>query len=158
MSYPAVFTVLASAELFSIFLIFIFKDMLHSVLALSMAFFFNSLLFLVLGQPLLALIQLLVMVGGISIYLFVGVASAGFSRFKHTNYILLAVISILLFGACFYGAVGMQFPVQQQNALSSDAVASYLTSSISQLYVIAFVLFGVAIGSIAFLKKAEKIK
>ena len=92
--YPIMFIVLALAELLSISLIFVFKDILHSVLSLAMAFFINSLIFLMLEQPLLALLQLFVMVGGISTFLFVGVASVSLSRFGHANLLLLLVLSV----------------------------------------------------------------
>lgn len=158
MVYTAMFIALASAELLSILLIFIFKDIVHSVLALATNFFINSLLFLMLDQPLLALIQLFIMVGGISTYLFVGIAPAGFSRFKRTSYILLLILSIAFFTACFYRVTSISFPVQQQNLLSGQALTTYLTSGIGQLYIITFVLFGVALGSIVILRKIDGIK
>lgn len=156
--YPVVFIVLSLVELLSITLIFVFKDIPHSVLALSMAFFLNSLLFLILEQPLLALIQLFIMVGGISTYLFVGVASLSFPRFKHTSHLFLSLLSIVFFTVCFYKATSMQFPIQQQNTLSDQAIAAYLASSIGQLYIITFVLFGVALGSILLLRKIDQIR
>ena len=158
MVYPLTFMVLASADILSLLLIFVFKDILHSVLALSVSFFVNSLIFLLLSQPLLALIQLFIMVGGISTYLFVGVASAPLSHFKHTSHAVLAIVSVVFFAACFYNAAGMQLPAPQNNALSGEAIATYLASSMGQLYMVALVLFGAALGSIALLKKGNKIK
>lgn len=158
MAYPYIFIALESLTFLSLLLIFIFKDVLHSVLALSASFLINSLIFLLLNQPLLALIQLFIMIGGISTYLFVGVASSALSRFKHTSYIVLAAVSVVFFVACFYNVATVQFTPLQQNALSNDAIAAYITSSISQLYLIALALFGVALGSIVMLKKVNRIK
>ena len=87
-----------------------------------------------------------------------GVASSALSRFKHTNYIILAAVSVIFFTACFYNVATIQFPTQQQNALSSGTISAYLTSSIGQLYMIALVLFGVALSSIVLLKKINRIK
>jgi NADH:ubiquinone oxidoreductase subunit 6 (subunit J) len=157
MVYLVLFAALAVAELASISLIFLLKDMLHSVLALSMVFFVNSLLFLVLGQPLLALLQLFVMIGGVSTFLFVGVASEGLSRFRRTSLATLAVLSAALFAMCFYRFYGMQF-TEQQNTLPAIALSGYLTTGIGQLYFVTFALFGVALGAILVLRKVEMIR
>lgn len=156
--YPTVFIALALLELVSIALIFVFKDLLHSVLALAMAFFFNSLLFLLLNQILLALIQLFIMVGGISTYLFVGVASVSYSRFKHTSYTALAVLSVIFFALLTYRSLAVGFPTQQQNFLSNNLIRGYLSASVALLYMLAFALFGVALGSILLLKKIGAIR
>jgi NADH:ubiquinone oxidoreductase subunit 6 (subunit J) len=151
--YPIIFIALALAELLSISLIFCFKDILHSVLSLAVAFLVNSLLFLELGQPLLALLQLFVMVGGIATFLFVGVASVSTSRFGHANLLMLLVLSVVFFAVSFYMAVGTPFPAQQSNFLSVDLITEQLASGIGQLYVMVFSLFGVGLGAITLLKR-----
>ena len=75
MGYIALFAIIALLEILSATLVFVFKDMLHVVLSFSALFIINSAIFMVLGQPFLALLQLFIMVGGVSTYLFVGVAS-----------------------------------------------------------------------------------
>lgn len=157
MVYLILFAALAVAELASVLLIFLFRDMMHSVLALSMVFFVNSLLFLLLGQPLLALVQLFVMIGGVSTFLFVGVASAGLSRFRHTSFATLAVLSAALFVVCFYRVYGAQFS-EQQNALQAGALASYLAASVGQLYAMVFAMFCVALGAVLLLRKIDVIR
>ena len=126
--YPILFIALALAELLSIALVFVFKDVLHSVLSLAMAFFVNSLMFLALDQPLLALLQLFVMVGGIATFLFVGVASVSISRFEHTNLLLLLILAAVFFMVSFYLAASTPFPTPQQNLLTGDAIVSQLSS------------------------------
>lgn len=155
--YPIIFVALALAELVFISLIFFFKDVLHSVLSMAMAFFVNSLMFLALNQPLLALLQLFVMVGGIATFLFVGVASVSMSRFGHANLLMLLVLSVVFFAVSFYMAVGTPFPVQQQNFLSVEAIAGQLASGAGQLYVVVFALFGAAIGAITLLRKISVV-
>lgn len=156
--YPIMFIALALVELLSIALIFVFKDVLHSVLSLAMAFFVNSLLFLMLDQPLLALLQLFVMVGGIATFLFVGVASVGASRFVHTNLPFLLALSVAFFLITFYLAAGTPFPVQQQNPLSGTAIAGELASGSGQLYAMVFALFGVALGAIIMLRRISVMR
>jgi NADH-quinone oxidoreductase subunit J len=157
MAYLILFAALAAAELASAVLIFRFRDMMHSVLALSMLFFVNSLLFLVLEQPLLALLQLFVMIGGVSSFLLVGTASAGLSRFRHTGLAALATLSVTLFAMCFYKFYGMQVS-EQQNVLAAGALGSYLAAGMGQFYVMAFALFGVALGAVLVLRKVEMIR
>ena len=70
----ALFLAVAVLELISIALIVLFKDIMHSSLALASLFFMNLLVFLMLQQPLLAVVQLFVLVGGISTYMIIGVA------------------------------------------------------------------------------------
>jgi NADH-quinone oxidoreductase subunit J len=156
--YPILFIALAAAEILFIALVFVLKDVLHSVLSLAMAFFVNSLMFLVLNQPLLALLQLFVMVGGIATFLFVGVASVSISRFRHTNLLLLLVLALAFFAVSFYIAAGTPFPTQQQNLLTVDAISSQLASGAGQFYLMIFALFGVALGAIALLKRISVAK
>lgn len=156
--YPILFIALALAELLAISLIFVFKDILHSVLSLAMAFFVNSLLFLMLNQPLLALLQLFVMVGGIATFLFIGVASVSASRFGHASLMLLLILSLAFFAVTFYMASGTPFPIQQQNYLSGDMIAGQLASGSGQLYVIIFALFGTAMGAIILLRRIRVLR
>lgn len=152
MVYETIFPIFAALEITAILLIFIFKSLLHSVLALATVFFANSLLFLILDQPLLALLQLFIMVGGVSTYIFVGVASGSYSHFKHTSYKALVALSVLSFILLFYKTTTMSF-APQQNLLSQESIASMLTSNIGILYIVTFMLFGVGFGSIILLKK-----
>jgi NADH:ubiquinone oxidoreductase subunit 6 (subunit J) len=157
MVYLILFAALAAAELASVSLIFMFKDMMHSVLALSSVFFFNSLLFLAMGQPLLALLQLFVMMGGVSTFLFVGVSSEGAPRFKRTGLPALALLSAALFAICLYGSYGLQF-TEHPEALTAATIGNLLAGGVGQLYLMVFALFGVALGAILVLRKVEAIR
>jgi len=157
MVYQVLFIALAVAELAAVALIFLFRDMMHSVLSLAMVFFVNSLLFLFMGQPLLALVQLFVMIGGVSTFLFVGVASAEASRFRHTSLATLVLLSAVLFVACFYRAYGMQFS-EQQNVLAGGTLAGYLATSMGQMYVMALAMFGVTLGAIMILRRIDVVR
>ncbi len=78
----ALFLIVSVIALAFSVLVFVFKDILHAAIALSGVFLMNSLFFIVLSQPLLAVVQLFIMVGGITTFLFVGVAAAPYSRFQ----------------------------------------------------------------------------
>lgn len=141
-------------------LVFVFRDVLHTAIALSAVFFINSLVFLFLGQPLLAAVQLLIMVGGVSVYLFVGVAAASYSNFRHTNYAALAAVAAVVFAVMAYGAYGSGtlaalHGLQQVNQYSSQQVAASLASryTIAALYSIALMLFLLALAAIPLLKE-----
>ncbi len=153
MAYVTLFIIAALLELLSAALVLCFRNILHTILALSMLFVFNSAMFLILGQPLLALLQLFIMVGGISTYLFVGAASASYSKFRNTNYGLFAIMSILIF-FLFTAKVGNTNPVSaEQNTLSVSLVSQSLGANVGILYLLTIMLFGVGIGSILLMKK-----
>ncbi|MCL4373517.1 MAG: hypothetical protein M1360_01780 [Candidatus Marsarchaeota archaeon] len=147
----AIFAVLAFIELLAAVLIFLFKNVMHSIIMLAIAFLVGSLLFAALQQPLLALLQLFVIVGGVLTYFFIGVASAGLSKFKHTYYLPLAVLAIASFLLLAYASIGIN--TAGSNVLTRQMIANYVGSSISVLYVLAIVLFGVGLGAIELLKK-----
>ncbi len=149
----ALFAMLSLLELASLALLFVLKDTMHAVLALTAAFSISALLFLVMEQPFLALLQLFIMVGGIATYLFVGVAAVEIPRSRHTNYAVLAVLALAFFAAIYYGASSANFLSAQGNVLSGQAIASSLSSSIALLYVMVFALFSIGIGTIVLLRK-----
>lgn len=153
MAYVALFIVLAVLEILSATLIFMFKDILHAVLGFSLVFVFNSALFFVLQQPFLALVQLLIMVGGVSTYVFVGVGSASYSKFKHTNYTILAISYAAIFLTFIYKLTTVTVVVPEANLLSSEVMAQAFTSNIGFLYAITGMLFAVGFSSIIIMRK-----
>jgi NADH:ubiquinone oxidoreductase subunit 6 (subunit J) len=153
MAYLALFAALSLLELVSLALVFFLRDELHAVLSLTAAFAVSALLFLALEQPLLALIQLFVTVGGIAVCLLAGAAAVDAPRSRHANYATLALVALAFFAAIYYGASGAQFLGAQSNLLSVQMIASSLSSNIALLYVMAFMLFGIGIGTIALLRK-----
>ena len=98
----AIVAIIAVLELAAIAFIFISKSLLHSVISLTLAFVANSALFLAMQQPFLAIIQLFIFVGGISTYAIVGVASASFSKFPHTNRLAFIAVFIILLAVISY--------------------------------------------------------
>lgn len=150
--------VLAALMLAAASMIFVLRNVLHVAVALSLVFAINSLVFLLMGQPILAVIQLLVMIGGVSTYLFVGVASIGYSRFKHTNRPALAIIAIVIFSTITYGAYSSnafsaQSAAPNQYSFSSIADSFGSMSVVLALYSIAIMLFALAFGAVPVLNR-----
>ena len=155
MTQPIVFASLSILEIFALVMLFASKDILHAVLSLSAAFTTNALMLLVLEQPFLALLQLFIMVGGIATYLVVGVASAGVSRFKHTNYAVLDGLTVASFEVILYGLIKVTIPDTQHNVLSAQAIAAGLSWNITLLYLTVLALFAIGIGAIAMLRRIK---
>ncbi len=133
--------------------IFLFKNILYIIISLSILFVFNSILFLLLNQPLLAMIQLLITVGGISTYLFIGVASLEFFNFKFVNFFKFLVFSFLIFIILIYPLKTIIFKSNGNNILSNQTIANNLSIQLFNFYIIAFVLFGISLASIVLLKQ-----
>ena len=153
MVYAALFITVALLEIFAAVFIFVFKDILHVVLSVSALFAFNSAMFFILSQPLLALLQLFIMVGGISTYIFVGVSSPGYSKFRSTNYLVFGIV-YMLFLFVFTVKIAQVSPLSlQQNVLSGSIIANSITANYGVLYLLAVMLFGTGFGSILLMKK-----
>ena len=150
--------IIAVLELAAIAFIFISKSLLHSVMSLTLAFVANSALFLAMQQPFLAIIQLFIFVGGISTYAIVGVASAGFSKFPHTNKIAFIGVFIILLAMISYPIFGMKNVAVSHNPFTSLQVKTGISSYIGLFYLITAMLFGIAIGSIILVKSLGRSK
>ena len=160
----AIVILIMALEIAASIMVFVLKDIMHSALALSMLFFGNSLAFLFLSQPVLAIIQLLVMVGGISTYIFIGVSSVSYSDFRHTRYAALAALSALIFFLISFPL--LSHPVNNLfygSAMNGSALKSksgfvisppnYMSLNIPFFYLLSLLLFGAAIASIVLIKK-----
>jgi NADH-quinone oxidoreductase subunit J len=158
MIYLALFAIVSVLGVIFAALMFAFKDILHSALALSGVFLINSLLFIALNQPLLAVIQLFIMIGGITTFIFVGVASATYSHFRYTKLAWLGILSAVFFIVLVIPLLNVQFNGQQSNVFGASNVGISLDSSVGLFYVMLFVMFGVSLGAILLLKKAGDSK
>lgn len=145
------FTVVSAAAVVSMLMIFISRRMLYAMLSFSSLLICIALLLVILGLPLLALLQLFIMVGGVSTYLFVGVSSENLSRFKHTGLPILLVLSIALVALPLYRLSGVQLG-SGSYVLTSSFIAQSVRADLALFYMIALMLFGVGIGSIIIIK------
>lgn len=152
-----VFAILTISILLLSILVFALKDVLHAAVALASLFLFNSLFFLLINQPLLAVVQLFIMVGGIATFLFVGVGSAAYSRFLHTRKFVLVVIWAALFAVLASALNGVSFTsTLPQTTFWADSIASSLQSSAALFYIMALAMFGVSLSAIILLKKTKR--
>ncbi len=150
----ALFLIISVIGLAVSFFVFTVKDILHAALMLSALFFVNSLYFFMLGQPLLAVVQLFIMIGGITTFLFVGVASAPYSKFKYTSITGLAVLCAIVFIIIILPLNYVQITPLQSNIFNSGSIGESLGTSLMMFYLMLLTLFGVALGAILLLKKA----
>lgn len=153
-----ILAIVAILEFAAISFIFISRSILHSVLSLTLAFVANSALFLLMKQPFLAIIQLFVLVGGISTYALVGVASASFSKFPHTNKIAFVAVFIILSLAILYPIFGLKIVPSTQNQFGSQQIKYGIENYMGLFYLITAMLFGTAIGSIVLFKSIKGLK
>ena len=141
-------------DVFLIIAMFKSKDMMHSALFLAIVFFINAVTFLVLNQQLLAVIQLMIMVGGIATYIFVSVAPVKKPALNSTNVPALALLAIFIF-------IVVAYPLVQKGYITNSAVnysfdvtsmLDYITINVGIFYVIAVMLFTAALGAIIIMK------
>ncbi len=147
--YLAILAIAAAAEAVSAMLMLRFRDMLHVIMAFSVFLIFNSAISLMLQQPLLAILQLFIMVGGVATFAFVGTASAGISKFSSSNMAAFAAIAVIISALMFYpfSMIGAQSG-GMQNVFSAQSALPYMQSDVSMFYVITAILFGIGFGSI----------
>ncbi len=139
-------------------LMFLLKDVLHIVLSLSMIFLLNSLIFLFMGQTLLAAIQIFVMIGGVSTFLFVGAASMQYSKFSYSRVAILSAMSILLFAVIAYPLTTMNFTGMAQSQFNSASIAQQFEGSTPIFYIMALTMFGVCFGAVLILRRIGAAK
>lgn len=150
-----VFVAVAAFEILFTVMIFSMRNALHSAVALALLFLANSAVFLLLSQPLLAVLQLFVMIGGISTYLFISVAYVKYSLMGRKRAIAAGILAALLFAVLSYPLLSskVDFGTAQSNVLDISSLPQYMAGSLQFFYVIAAVLFAVSIGAIVLLKK-----
>ncbi|MCL5430271.1 MAG: hypothetical protein M1504_02215 [Candidatus Marsarchaeota archaeon] len=151
-----IFAIFAALGIIFSILVFTFKDILRATLMLSGVFFANSLLFLLIGQPILAVVQLFIMVGGVTTFIFAGVASIPYSKFKHTRLRLLIVFWIVFFLAIVLPLfLGNSLGVSgsEGNIFNGSSINESISSGIGLFYIMLILLFGVSLGSIVLMKR-----
>ena len=136
-------------------LVFAFKNMLYVILSLLFIFLLTAFIFLMLGQPLLAVLQVIITVGGISTYMFVAVAAVEFSNFKFVSFAKVVALSAVIFAVIVYPMKAMVFSDSgtPTNLLTQQLIAKTMSSQIFNIFIIAIVLFGATISSIILLRE-----
>ena len=137
--------------------VFLERRLLHSVAALALAFVGTAFVFAILGQVLVAILQLIVFVGGLSTYLVVAVASEERNAmllriplFAAMAVVVAATFIMTLHYAPSYSAV------QGGSAFTASAV-SVFASQYALLYVMAALLFGTVISGVLVIKRFSRL-
>jgi len=151
----AVFWVIAVLAVSFSLLVFAARRLLHAVLALTFVFALSAMLFLLIGQELIALLQLFIFVGGLALYLMVTIA-AEYRSEEHTHLAYVPIIAIVVAAAMILPMVGILYMQQQSNSFLSAAGTDF-SNYYAMLYFIATLLFAVGIGSILVLKRFVRL-
>lgn len=151
-----VFGVSAAVAIFAALFMFKAKEMTHAMTAFLVVATAGAAILAVLGLPLLALLQLFIMVGGVSTYLFVGVSSENLSRFKHTSISALAILVVALLAVPVYKIYSLASTANQGNVLSNSAIKASVAANLPLFYMIAILMFGIGIGSIIMMRTLKQ--
>ncbi|MDE1850803.1 MAG: hypothetical protein KGH54_03355 [Candidatus Micrarchaeota archaeon] len=132
------------------------RSLFKSSIALAILFAVVAGYILMLGQTLIALFQLLVLVGGLSTYLVVAVAAEGQIGFRHVSPRLFSVVFVVLAGIMMY-AVAINSNAQFSALPSmSDEIVLAIGSGFGMIAAIVFLMFAAGIGSVMLIKRALK--
>ncbi len=132
--------------------IYIERTIFKSAIALSITFTVVSLSLLLLNQPVIAVLQLIVIVGGVSTYLVVAVASETKRKAWETSFRTLAILGILLTLAISY----LILPYAGSSSVSQTNIYAEFQQTIQQysvaIYFIILLMFAAALGSAVTIK------
>lgn len=149
------FCAVALAMVAGAVMVFLRRSVLNAVLYLTVVFGGSAMIFLLLGQTLIAILQLFIFVGGFSAYLIVTVAMERRPA-SYLNVRLFAALAILAVAGLYLltsgilsgtGMVGTMMDASFQGALANYPL----------IFVIVLLLFSVLIGSIIVLKKFVRL-
>ncbi len=130
--------------------VFVFKDIMHVIVALALFLVMVSVFFLFLGQPLLAVLQLLIMVGGVATYFLLGSATAKASELPRTNLPILLMLSVLIFipfASLIFQAYPASYPTYTQFTGSGVSYSQPL------FYLMVITLFSISLVASLLFKK-----
>ncbi len=151
-----VFYAISALTVISALAIFFQKKLIYAVGAITCTFISSALLFILLGQTLIGLLLLIIFVGGLSTYLIVAVATEE----KNTGLIkipIFAVVAIIFF-------IGLTILLGYLPSSTQSSAPSFLSAALLAfqsgyltLYLVVFLLFGVAISGTLIIKKFNRL-
>ena len=151
------FIVLVIVGVFSDIAIFIEKELFKAAIALALSFLSAAGFMFLLGLPLIALFQLLILVGGLSTYLIVTVASERKVSFRHTNVPAFLTIFLILGGILVYAVSLGTISSASLGANVAQEIAASISQDWAIMGAIVFMMFAVGIGSILLVKRSIKL-
>ncbi len=147
------FFAISAITVASSILIFAAKRLIYAVAALAAAFLGSALLFFLLGQTVMALLQLLVFVGGLSTYLIVAVSTEekGAKLIFLPAFLAVAAVTAAGLGYVILGYVQPTGANAASSFLGSAAIA--MQGSYALFYVMATLLAAVSISGVMIINK-----
>lgn len=155
MTPPVLLVLLIAFTLLSGVAIFLRRKLLHAVLFLALASLGSSLLLLYVNQVLVALLQLLVFVGGLSTYLLVAVAAEvkQAKMISLTRFFVVAIVAALVMSLFVYAASGDVLAGNDFSTVAQSAFSTYY----AMLFVAVLLLFAVAMCGVVVIKKFSRM-
>ena len=154
--YALSFYLFAALTVLSSVLVFLQRKLVHAVLALTTAFSMSAVLFLIMGQPFIALLQLLVFVGGLSMYLMVSLANEEKGRRYIRVSLFIPIVIVLSVLLLYFAHLSVA-----SAAISGSSMDSTFAAAMAQYYPLFYgilaLLFSAALGSVLFIKKFSRL-
>ena len=150
------FAVLSIGTIVSALAIFAEKSVFKSALALAITLFLVSMAFVLLGQPVLAVIQLFVLVGGLSTYTIVAVASETRSHQYRLGIRTAVIVFVVVFAVMSAAILPSILQFTTPGASFYQASAEALTYYGPAIYISVIFMFSVSAGSIIIIKRYIK--
>ncbi len=150
------FAIVSFIILLSSIMIFYQKSIMRAVVLLTISFGSSSLIFFILNQNFIALLQLFIFVGGMSTYLIVAVSSE-YKKIKEIDFVKICIVAAVIFSAVFLSIVG----VTSNNAVQSTNMSSYFAYTFENyfplIYATIVMLFLTSMGSVLIIRKYVKL-
>lgn len=133
------------------------KSLFKSAISLAILFVAVGGFILLTGQTLITLFQLFILVGGLSTYLIVAVASERESTFRHVDMRVFAAVFIVFGALMVYAIVANTQGGTPTTPGALVEVAASINSYYGLMGAIVFLMFALGIGSIMLIKKVVRI-
>ncbi|MGC8629023.1 MAG: hypothetical protein ACP5T4_02320 [Candidatus Micrarchaeia archaeon] len=143
---------------FSIGMFFTTK-LLRSVILLALVVVSSAILFDIMGQEIIAVLQLLIFVGGLSTYFIVAFGAGQETRKQSPRLATGLIVAFALIGVSMVYYVLKYYPAgyAHQNTVISF-LAQAFNAYYAYLYLLVFMLFASAVGSVLVIRRFAKIK
>lgn len=134
------------------------RSLFKAAIALAIVFVAVSGFIFLTSQTMVTLLQLFVLVGGLSTYLIVAVASERQATFRHVDIGVLATVFVVLGAVMFYATVNATQNAQSQSApMINSEISVAIGANMALLGAVVFLMFALAIGSIMLIKRVVKL-
>ncbi len=154
----ALFVLLVSIGVGCAIALFIQKSLFKAAIALAIVFVVVAGFILLTGQFMIALFQLLILVGGLSTYLIVAVASEREASFKHINLKIFIPVFVLMAAVLIYAVFATTATTTAPTMPGIlDEISNSIQNNFALMAAIVFLMFALAIGSIMLIKKVVKL-